>query len=91
MVKKIFFFGYLIITSHNTYINIIFKFSNSVEKELIENGFSLPLQYLENDHFPVSLTPRPKFTVPKEFINANNEIINQETLRQFFSDGIQPK
>ena len=44
-----------------------------------------------DDHFPQSLTQRPNFIAPKEFINSNNEIISQENLRQLFSDGTQPK
>ena len=83
--------GILSITSHKYFANIIFKFRNSIEKELIENGFSLPSQYLVEDHFPQSLTQRPNFIAPKEFINSNNEIISQENLRQLFSDGTQPK
>jgi len=43
------------------------------------------------DHFPQSLTQRPNFIAPKEFINSNNEIISQENLRQLFSDRTQPK
>lgn len=74
---------------HKRYANIISKFRNSIEKKLVENGLSLPLQYLENGHYPKSRESRPSYVIPQEFISPHNhESLDQEKVTKILLDGM---
>lgn len=65
---------------------MIFKFRNSIEKEFVKNGLSLPLQHLENGRYPPHKS-RPSYIIPKEFINPHShEPLDQEKVIKVLLD-----